>query len=45
MVPATRNSIAVVIRCSDQGCPLKFGSVVKLFNYINVEALVNIRSL
>ena len=42
---APRNIIAVVTRCSDQGCQLKFGDVVKLFNYISVEALVNIRSL
>ena len=45
MVLAPRNIIAVVTRCSDQGCHLKFGAVVKLFNYISVEALVNIRSL
>ena len=45
MVLAPRNIIAVVIRCSDQGCHLKFGVVVKLFNYLNVETLVNIRSL
>jgi len=34
-------------RCShsDQRCHLQFGAVVKLFNYISVEALVNIRSL
>jgi len=37
--------IAVVTHCSDQGCHLKFGAVVKLFNYISVEALVNIRSI
>ena len=37
--------IAVVTRCSDQGCHLKFGAVFKLFKYLNVEALVNIRSL
>jgi len=36
------NIIAVVTRCSDQRCHLKFGSVVKLFNYLNVEALVAI---
>ena len=45
MVLAPRNIIAVVTRCSDQGCHLKFGAVVKLFNYISVEALVNIRSV
>ena len=45
MVLAPRNIIAVVTRCSDQGCHLKFGAVVKLFNYISVEALVNIRSI
>ena len=28
-----------------QGCHRKFGAVVKLLNYLNVEALVNIRSL
>jgi len=32
VVLAPRNIIAVVTRCSD---------VVKLFNYLNVEALVN----
>ena len=37
--------IAVVTLCSDQGCHLKFGAVVKWFNYISVEALVNIRSI
>ena len=37
--------IAVVTLCTDQGFHLKFGAVVKLFNYLNVEALVNIRSL
>ena len=45
MVLASRNIIAVVTRCSDQGCHLKFGAVAKLFNYISVEALANIRSL
>ena len=45
MVFAPRNIIAVVTRCLDQGCHLKFGAVVKLFNYISVEALVNIRLL
>mgnify|MGYP000122605431 CR=1 FL=1 len=45
MVLAPRNIIAVVTRCSDQRCHLKIGTVVKLFNYISVEALVNIRSL
>ena len=45
MVLAPRNILAVVTRGSDQRCHLKFGAVVKLFNYINVEALVNIRSL
>ena len=37
--------IAVVTRCSDQRCHLKIGAVVKLFNYLNVEAFVHIRSL
>ena len=37
---ATRSIIAVLTRCSDQGCYLKFGAVVKLFNYLNVDALV-----
>ena len=32
--------IAVFTRCSDQRCHLKFGAVVKLFNYLNVEDLV-----
>ena len=45
MVLAPRNSIAVVTRCSEQRCQPNFGVVVKLFNYLNVEALVNIRSL
>ena len=45
MVLVPRNIIAVVTRCSDQGCHLKFGAVVKLFNYISVETLVNKRSL
>ena len=45
LVLVSRNIIAVVTRCSDKGCHLKFGAVVKLFNYLNVEALVNIRSL
>ena len=45
MVLAPQNIIAVVTRCSDQRCNLKFGAVVKLFNYVNMEALVNIRSL
>ena len=40
MVLASRNIIAVVTRCSDQGWHLKFDAVVKLFNYISVEALV-----
>ena len=45
MVLVPRNIIVVVTRCSDQGCHLKFGAVVRLFDYISVEALVNIRSL
>ena len=45
MMLSPRNIIAVVTRCSDQGCHLKFGAVAKLFNYISVDALVNIRSL
>ena len=45
MVLAPWNIIAVVTRCSDQGCHLKFGAVVKFFNYISVEALVDIRLL
>ena len=40
MVLAPRNIIVVVTRCSGQGCHLKFGAVVKLFNYMSVEALV-----
>ena len=43
MVLAPRNVIAVVTRFSDQRCHLKFGAVVKLFNHLNVEALVNSR--
>jgi len=39
VVLVPRNIIAVVTFCSDQGCHLKFGVVVKLFNYISVEAL------
>ena len=45
MVLAPRNIKAVVPRCSDQRYHLKFGALVKLFNYLNVEALVNIMSL
>ena len=40
VVLAPRNIIAVVTRCSDQRWHLKFGAVVKLFNYLNVEDLV-----
>ena len=42
MVLAPQNIIAAVTRCSDQRCHLKFGAVVKLFNYLNVKALVDI---
>ena len=35
VVLAPRNIIAVVTRCSDQRCHLKFGALVKLFNYLN----------
>ena len=42
MVLVPWNIITVVTHCSDQRCHLKFGTVVKLFNYISVEALVNI---
>ena len=45
VVLAPRNITAVVTRCSDQGCHLKFGDVVKSFIYLNMEALINIRSL
>jgi len=45
VVLVPRNIIAVVTRCPDRKCHHKFGAVVKLFNYLKVEALVNIRSL
>ena len=37
MVLAPRNIIAVVTRCSDQGCHLKFGDVVKKFILLNMK--------
>ena len=43
MVLAPRTIIAVVTRCSDQRCHLKFGAVGKLFDYISVEVLVTIQ--
>jgi len=40
VVLAPLTIIAVVNRCSDQRCHLRFGAVVKLFDYLNVEDLV-----
>ena len=45
VVLAPRNIIGIVTRYSDKRCHLKFVAVVKLFNYLNLDALVNIRSL
>ena len=40
-----QTSFAVVVSGFGLNVKLKFGAVVKLFNYIIMEALVNIRSL